>query len=229
MIGTPVYSEMCNVQFMCSVIELIDVFKQHNIDYSFVYLSNQGLVHMARNRLAHFFLLSDCTHLFFIDSDMQFDAQQALKMIYEDKDLIAGVAPMRKFNFENCFHKQSKDFMQFYVDGLFFNINTENKTPIEFGLDKLSTVNSVGTGFMCIHRNVFEKLIPVTAMYNGDENEPHLKFYNFFDTAIDDDLNILLSEDFYFCKQWKKIGGEIYVANYVLLNHIGSMTYGILS
>jgi hypothetical protein len=51
--------------------------------------------------------------------------------------------------------------------------------------------------------------------------------YSFFDTEIDESSNdLLLSEDFYFCKRWRDIGGKLFVAPWVRLTHSGNYTFG---
>ena len=50
-------------------------------------------------------------------------------------------------------------------------------------------------------------------------------FYTFFDTMIDPDSRVYLSEDYFFCKKWKESGGDIWLDLQTNLNHTGSMEF----
>ena len=50
-------------------------------------------------------------------------------------------------------------------------------------------------------------------------------FYTFFDTAIDEESRVYLSEDYLFCKRWRKLGGELWLDLSSNLNHTGTMDF----
>ena len=93
-------------------------------------------------------------------------------------------------------------------------------------------VQEIGTGFMMIKKEVFNTLIwkfpelkyrnNVAGYHNNKLSEC---FYTFFNTVIDPETKIFLSEDYYFCKLWKQCGGNIWVDLETNLNHTGSMEY----
>ena len=62
------------------------------------FLFNESLITRARNLLTHNFLNSQASHLFFIDSDIKFSANDVLSMISADKDVICGVYPKKEIN-----------------------------------------------------------------------------------------------------------------------------------
>ena len=83
-------------------------------------------------------------------------------------------------------------------------------------------VDYAGTGFMLIKREVFEKI---------EEATPHLAHeeidgptHAFFDTSIEE--GVYLSEDYFFCKRWSEIGGDIWMDPTVKLKHHGTCAYG---
>jgi hypothetical protein len=86
-----------------------------------------------------------------------------------------------------------------------------------------------GTGYMLIARGVFEQLKPnsptykVNKEFNGDKNT---EITAYFQTSIDPIEGDLLSEDYHFCKEWRKIGGKIYIAQYATAKHFGMYSYG---
>ena len=48
-----------------------------------------------------------------------------------------------------------------------------------------------------------------------------------FDTAIDPVTKAYLSEDFYFCRLWQKLGGKVFVDLDIKLGHVGSLEFRI--
>ena len=56
-------------------------FMRHGINFRVTTLRNESLVTRARNILTAMFIESDCTHLMFIDSDIEFDAESNPKSI----------------------------------------------------------------------------------------------------------------------------------------------------
>jgi hypothetical protein len=51
------------------------------------------------------------------------------------------------------------------------------------------------------------------------------KIKEFFACAIDPPTNTLMSEDYYFCDLWRRNGGQVFVAPWVQLGHMGSYTF----
>ena len=97
--------------------------------------------------------------------------------------------------------------------------------------DGFMKVREVPTGFMCIKRAVFDKLIaaypdlkyvpdwPAGSVPTGDVH------YRFFDVMVDPETKRYLSEDYGFCRLWEKIGGEMYVDANSNLSHAGGRVY----
>jgi hypothetical protein len=104
------------------------------------YLPGDSLVPRARNTLTRRFLESDCTHILMIDSDLVFSLQHIYRIISHDVDVVGGVY---------C-KKQDTDEVQIVCNSL------KLKNNLTTGL---SEVGYVGTGFICISRKVFEKMI----------------------------------------------------------------------
>lgn len=93
----------------------------------------------ARNVIVRDFLKSDCTDLFFIDSDMGWDAPNVLKLIDAEGDIVGGVYCKKLDN-------ESYTFQPF-----------EGK-EVYAGDDGLWDVPKLPTGFMRIRRHVLEAL-----------------------------------------------------------------------
>lgn len=89
-------------------------------------------------------------------------------------------------------------------------------------------VERIATGMMLIKRKVFESMKKAHPDWNyapntmpTKEESEALRPYNyaFFDCKIDDGQ--YLSEDWYFCSEWKKLGGEVWADITMPLTHCG--------
>jgi hypothetical protein len=87
------------------------------------------------------------------------------------------------------------------------------------------------TGFMCIKRRVFDRLIAAypELRYVPDWPEGSVSgggmHYCFFDVMVDPETSRYLSEDYGFCRLWEKIGGEMYIDANSNLSHAGERLY----
>jgi hypothetical protein len=92
-------------------------------------------------------------------------------------------------------------------------------------------VREAPTGFMCIKRRVFDRLIAAypKLRYVPDWPEGSVPsggvHYRFFDVTVDPESGRYLSEDYGFCRLWEKIGGELYVDANSNLSHAGERLY----
>jgi hypothetical protein len=193
---------------------------------------NESLITRARNSLVNQFLLTDCDYLLFIDADHGFYAPDILKMIESNVELIGAIYPMKNINWQGVIaaHQNGVKAEDLGRYSGFFSANLKNKgdEPVTFFLDQPLIVENVATGMMLIKREVFEKMIPTTDTYGSADNTGLIDLdkthYEFFKTEIDEN-KVLLSEDYYFCKKWKELGGNVYAAPWVQITHFGSYEF----
>jgi len=231
-IATPMYGGMCTGQYAASLVELVGVLANagHESFYGKTY--NESLITRARNSLVNQFLRTDCDYLLFIDADHGFKAAEILKMIESNVELIGAIYPMKNINWQGVVnaHENGIKTEELGKYAGFFSANLKNKgdEPVTFFLDQPLIVENVATGMMLIKRKVFEKMIPTTDTYASSDNTGLVDFdkthYEFFKTEIDEN-KILLSEDYYFCKKWEKLGGNVYAAPWVQITHFGSYEF----
>lgn len=168
---------------------------------------NSGNVYIARARniCVHYFLASDCTDLIFVDADVAFDDDAMLKLLKHDKDIVAGIYPLKQEKLE-------------FPMTLKFDEVTQNCKEEETGL-VMATM--VPTGFLRIQRRVFEKMI---AHYPMEKD--HEEIYSFFDTGqIFPNDNSWYGEDTTFCKRWIAMGGELFIEPTINFTHTGVHHY----
>jgi len=215
--ATPCYGGMITDQFFLSMFKASQELVKHNITFRLTTLRNESLVTRARNILTAMFLDSPATHLFFIDADIEFDAESVLRMLAMDKPIIASAYPKKALPIQYAINFK-------YTDPVTRTIRTDNGAV---------EVWDASTGFFCIKREVIEQMMVAYPHlhYKNDSNiDSKLQKYCYalFDTMIDADENgdnRYLSEDYTFCRLWQRLGGEIWLDPNTKLNHVGSYTF----
>ena len=229
-LATPMYGGQCTGQYMQSVLNLYQLFGQHQIPMQCAFMFNESLITRARNGMAHQFLQSDCTHLFFVDADIKFRASDAYHMVQADVPLICGIYPKKEVNWHQVadaaknnvppdeLHKFSGSFVVNLVGG---------QQSVTVAADKPAEIMAGGTGFMLIKREVFEALMPITPKYRNDLPNLGLgtEMYDFFQTSHCPESGRLLSEDYHFCVKYREVGGKVYAAPWCKLGHWGSFLF----
>ncbi len=212
--ATPCYGGMLTDQYFLSIFRASQMLMKNGIQFRVTTLRNESLVTRARNILSAMFMESDCTHLFFIDSDIEFEAESILRALAYDKDIVAGAYPKKALPVQ-------------YAMNFKFVDNKTGQVRLENGAVE---VLDASTGFFCIKKKVFDKMrqhYPELHYKNDSNIDPKYNdyCYSFFDTIHDPDDNRYLSEDYTFCRRLQKIGGEIWVDLSTKLNHVGSYTF----
>jgi len=224
-VGTPMYGGMCTSEYTQSLLSLKEACVQHGIEMTCIFLGNESLIQRGRNSIAHHFLsIPNATHLMFIDADQKFVANDIAKMIKADKGIIGGAVPMKGINWERVRKGVRDNYFDLSKLTGIFNIN-ELPGHKMTSPEKPFQVKHVGTGFMLIRRDVFEILEPHTGFYtNGGQSiQPGEKVRDFFRVEVRD--GELLSEDYFFCSEYRKHGGTVWVAPWCQLGHFGSYLF----
>jgi len=225
-IGTPMYGMMCYGAYTINLIELHTIFCNNKWDVKYDFIGNESLITRARDNIAYNFLQSDCTHLLFLDSDIAFNATDVERMINEDLDLLCGVYCAKEIKWDRVEAAVNAGCATQHLPfaGLRPIFATDNH--YSFTDMNIIEVDYSGTGYMLIKREVFEKLIPHTETYIGNTGPNKGKTIHAFFQVCIDEYNNMLSEDYYFCREWRKIGGKVNVALYARAAHYGSYGYG---
>lgn len=234
-VATPMYGGLAHAKYVESIMIFMNVAREKGVSTTFAFMGNESLITRARNALAMGFMKSPCTHLFFIDSDIGFNAFDALKMLDADKDIIAGVYPKKDINWPAVSQaaKNGVDPMSLpeYTGDFVINVETKSNDPIKMPTNEPFEVRHAGTGLMLIKRRVFEVLknhVPsyvnnMTTQNKGLVHEDEI--HEYFATSIDPKFNVLLSEDYHFCDLWRKNGGKVFIAPWANLTHTGSYEF----
>jgi hypothetical protein len=203
---------------------------EERIDFSLSLLGSESLITRARNFIVSQFLgRPQFTHLLFIDADIGFDPTVVLRYLRADKDVVAGIYPIKGLDPEalrglppgrsiaTTFH---------YAVQLH-----EGEVPDNDGFSK---AEYAATGFMLIRRNVLEKMAAKHPELKYEHNFTRDKaatatdlthLYALFDTSLDRKQGLYLPEDYTFCNRWRTMGGEIWVDVRSKFTHVGTYSF----
>jgi len=199
---TPCYGGNITEVCFSSYLGFTIMAMQNSINFQIDTLSNESNVNRARNSCAAKFLSGDCSHLMFVDADIQFNPQDIVKLINHDKDIVGGIYPQKTLPPKMV-------------------VNTLNNGEHEGDLIEVGTL---GTGFMLIKRSVFEKMIEEGATPYVDaiglSPKENSNQYDFFQCTIDSNGRYL-TEDWSFCRRWRQLGGKIWADTTIGLTHVG--------
>lgn len=252
-IGTPCYGGMVHCRYAWAYAETAAVLTARGIPHGRIALDSESLIQRGRNRIAAEFLANPkATHLIFIDADLEWSAADIIRLLSHGVDVVCGVYPKKC---EKPVAEWSLAELQTHIDWLEANKQARLRgvapparsaapsRPAEWPLHPLFDergispydertgrigLNSAPTGFLCIHRNVFERMAAagvvqkIEAMQGiTEEVLPHL--YDYFWTGVEDGIH--WSEDYGFCRKWRQIGGEIWLDPSIKLIHMGMKAF----
>ncbi len=226
-VATPMYGGQCTGVYVQSLLQVLNVFGSRGHQVSCAFMFNESLITRARCNMTHQFLKTDHDYLFWIDADIRFRAEDALRMLEADVDIIGGIYPKKEINWQQVRQAavDGKENLQNYTGSFVVNL-PPGQTSLTVRQDQPCEVMYVGTGFMLIKRHVFEKLKKYTPTFVSDMSVlAGEKIYAYYLDPVDKESGRLLSEDFYFCQQWIKRGGKIYAAPWCQLGHMGSYLF----
>ena len=165
--------------------------------------TNESLVHRARMEMTATFLKTKHSHMFWLDADIEFTPEDVAKVWNMDADIGVGVYAMKK---------RDAQWYAAWKDGELVKDLDQWKEPV--------SVDFAGTGFMCIKREVIERLAEDAESYEGpDGRVPAL-----YMTPIH--MDGLESEDYHFCRKARDAGFSIMMDPSVRLGHYGLYRYG---
>jgi hypothetical protein len=240
-VGVPMYGGQCSGLHAKSSTDLGILCAKYGIKMNFYYLFNESLVQRARNYIVDEFMRSGYTHLMFIDADIGFNATDVLSLLGlqimnpEEYRIITAPYPKKTIAWEKVYSAAQTDLisnpadLSNFISDFVFN---PVKGITSFKLNEPVEVSEAGTGFMLIPRTTFEKYKEVYPQYSYKPD--HIRTNNFdgsreimayFDCAIDPESKRYLSEDYFFCKNVRRMGYSIYMCPWMNLSHVGSYIF----
>ena len=241
-LAVPMYGGQCTGMFARSVADLSALCTRYGIPLQLYFLFNESLITRARNYCADEFMRSGATHLMFIDSDIGFNPNDviALLAIQDDAspyDVIGGPYPKKCISWEKIKLAVDKGVaddnpnnLEKYVGDYVFNPKSgQAQIPIGEPVE----VSEIGTGFMMIRRRTFEKYAEAFPELSYKPDHVRTEHFDgsreimaYFDCIIDPVSKRYLSEDYMFCYNVQKMGGQVWFCPWMQLQHVGTYIFG---
>jgi len=181
-IATPAYDGKVDTDYALSIAESAMVAAAMGIPCTYGIMGNGAFIDLARNNFVRMFLDTDCTHLFFIDSDLKFEARAFIGLLTSGRSVCAGMYRRRQ---------EPEEYPVKYFED-------ENGLKIKEG--GWIECERVPTGFLCIERKVIEEMAADARMIKqvGQPDTPEL----FYTQLLEDGR--YMGEDFSWCDDYCK-------------------------
>ena len=152
----------------------------------------------ARNRLVRDFLEGDCDDLVFLDADLRWEPGDLVSLCQYDRDVVGATYPLKQ-------HEER------------YPVRLPQR-PLWAEPDGLLEVDSLPTGFLRIGRTVLETLASeaTTFLPKSDSRSP---LPLIFERTVHN--GVRWGGDYTFCRKWRQMGGRIYAAPEIWLEHTG--------
>lgn len=221
LVATPAHTGTVFDNYLRSVITTVTSGIERGVQVDVMTIAGESLINRARNNFLSYFLGGDWTHLFFIDSDIGWDAEAFWRLVDSPWDIACGTYPLKRLDWHAmaaagdaaAAKHASRVEVTNFLDGA------------EVQPDGFVPVLDAGTGFMCISRAAVYALAGhYQDLIYADEGTQAGRIA-LFDTMIHDGR--YLSEDYAFCRRWQLLGGVVMVDTQgPKLTHRGLYEYG---
>jgi hypothetical protein len=129
-----------------------------NIDLSVLMRDGDALITRARANLVTLFLDDPTTtHLLFADADIGFTPDQVFRLIESGADVVAGVYPIKRVNWEKAKRMLGADRPVAPPAALDYVLEIDDPDHV-VAVNGFTRVRYAGTGFLMIRRHVLEKM-----------------------------------------------------------------------
>lgn len=204
--ATPTLSHWVSVEHHVSCMELQAELQKRQIRNVFHQLGGDPYLARVRNNMVSmaYERYPDFTDFFFLDDDVGFPVESALRLIEHPADVVAGIYPKKE------------EPVNFPCD-----LELVNGKLVEVG--GWYKARMVPTGFLRIKRHVLDKFRDASAEYmDQDGKGGSHKVWNIFQMGFNEQTGAWWGEDYAFCEQWARMGGEIWVDVNIPFTHRGA-------
>jgi hypothetical protein len=233
LIGTPCPGSTVTSNFAHSLLETQRAFDKRGQLLELMLLPGETLMARGRNALVGVLLdRPDLSHLFFIDADTGWRAEQVLRMLDLDRELVCGLRPATSLDWERVRANAARGVEDLEASSLDYGLPPDRagipstQVPDAKGFAR---AENAGAGFMLIKRAVLERMrdaYPETrCVLAVSGTDRPASTYALFGSEIDPETGLYRGEEFGFCRRWRALGGEIWVDLAGRLDHIGSLTF----
>lgn len=196
-LATPAYSGV-EAGYAFALFESVKALEGAGIGSELALFANDCHVDDSRNRLVRQFLMTDCTDLIFLDSDLRWEAKDLVKLCQFDADVVGGTYPLKQ---------EKEDYPVRLIGG---------------EVNGLIEAEALPTGFLRIKRHVLEALANDAPKYYGKKDN-HIPTPLIFERTLEGTAR--WGGDYTFCKKWRAAGGQLFLYPSPCFEHIGSKVW----
>ncbi len=231
---TPCYGANVTTVYVRSWTKLSMELFQRDVNFDIMFVDGESLITRGRNQAVAQFLASpQFTHLFWIDADIGYTPEAAIRILLADRDVAAGVYPLKREEWPPQGLPAGAQRADFERLAARYPVNTGVNDPdvvLEVEEDGFMQLGEAPTGFMAIKRDVFARLIAaypdLKLTWDGPPGHPlDPYYYAFFDVMTHPVTRRYLSEDYAFSERWRAIGGKVHIDVKSDLQHQGFRLY----
>ena len=197
-VGLPLYDGKMDYRLAACLLTEVLVAREYGDELRICMLGGCSDLARGRNQIVYEFLQSDSERLICFDSDVTFTPGSMVKLAHYPEDVVGGAYRLKEDGPE-----------QYPVSFL------KDKKELQANEHGLLEVAMVPTGFLSMSRNAFKKF---REAYPGREYQSRgVTQYAYFQIPYFD--GSLYTEDSWFCKEWRAVGGKVFMDPELTLTH----------
>ena len=228
-IMTPCLSTECPIQYTMSLIQTIDICRRFQVPVTATFETNEATKCQAKNRMiAKAMANKETTHFLLVDSNIQWNPLDVLKLLVGNKPFLVGICPKGRYQWKRLTETPERlnvilqkstqhEILKPIPDVIMLQSNLMDYNVSFMGThlsiqNNMVEVDTISSQFLMLKREVFEKMsvaFPSSKYsvreYNETENE---YLYAYFNTTVEEGR--FYDEDMVFGKKWKNMDGEIF-------------------
>lgn len=243
-IATPMYGGWASINYINSLVSLINECQNRGIRYTVSFMHNESLITRARNKMADGFMKTDATDFFFIDADIGFEAKDILTLMWRSEDVIGIPCARKNLRLDRVVAAVKKNGREYNIDELEDLLGEvvmnfpHDAVPQTIDVSRMQEVQEVGTGLMRVRRDTFTKFMEAYPdrwylQMVGETDGSRLPMYMFFQAGFDEATRKInpesypdyISEDYWFCREARRAGMKVWIAPWCKTTHMGSYMF----
>ena len=212
------------------ILKLENMCASIGVALSSTYISTEIFPQKAKNTLCSIFMKSSHSHLLLIDHDIEFDAEDIIKMMEFDQPVVGGLTYKQTIRWDKLAEiANQKGEKNLSIDTLKtisrdynFIPKDDNMKNMDFNAE-FNDVDAIGTGVLLLQKDALTKIesaFPKDKYFDNGET-----LFRYFDTGVKNlstiKSNIYMEDDVWFCNRWRELGGKIYVHTKFCSKHWG--------
>jgi hypothetical protein len=207
MIGTPAYGGMIHADFVSALLR----YQQRHIAFALMTIGNESLITRARNTIiSEFHARTEFSHLLFLDADVLLPVEGVERLLAANRDVIGAAVALKG---------RKPDGSRIFNIG---RLRGEN--------DLLYDVERIGTAALLLSRRAVGALVAEARRegrvythgneLRGVDLQAPVQYDIFRVGVVGEEY---LSEDFWVCRELRRLGFSIYLDPTIVTRHSGTM------